>query len=240
MKIVQFTDIHIGVKHQKTRDVNVRRNLKKVLNAIASENADMVVLSGDLCFKEPRSVIYAWINRQLIKRSIDPIVMPGNHDDSVMLGQQFKMPITGNEVYFDRQFGETRIVFLDTARGVMSMDQWAWLENHVESAKKLLIFMHHPPVYAHVPFMDDNHGFGQQKKFQELIARRKDCVEVFCGHYHVDKSISMRNLHVHITPSCFFQIRDDLKDFRVDHLRIGYRVIVLDDSGAVSHGVRYL
>ena len=59
MKIVQFTDIHIGAKNEVTRDADVRHNLKVVLKAIAKENADMVVLSGDLCFKEPRADTYS-------------------------------------------------------------------------------------------------------------------------------------------------------------------------------------
>ena len=121
----------------------------------------------------------------------------------------------------------------------MSREQWSWLEMHVKTAPKLIIFMHHPPVNANVPFMDNDHAFSEQSKFQELLAQRNDSVEVFCGHYHVDKSISRGNLHVHITPSCFFQIRDDIIEFGVDHHRIGYRVIEIDD-GAVFHGVRYL
>jgi Icc protein len=240
MKIIQFTDIHIGTKHEETRDVNVRRNLKRVLKAVAMENADNVVLTGDLCFKEPREETCVWISKQLAKRDIDPIVIPGNHDDSVMLGRHFKMPVTGEEVYFARQHRDMRILYLDTARGIMSEDQWRWLAEHVNSAAKMMVFMHHPPVFAHVPFMDESHAFTQQERFQELLAERNDCVEIFCGHYHVDKSISIGNLHVHITPSCFFQIRDDIAEFGVDHLRIGYRLIMLDDDGAVSHRVKYL
>jgi len=239
MKIVQFTDIHIGSKNEVTRDVDVRGNLKSVLKAIAKENADMVVLSGDLCFREPSAKVCKWINKQLRKRSLSPIVIPGNHDDSVMLAHHFDMPLTGDEVYFDRETDGMRILFLDTGRGTMSEEQWSWLHNHVISANNLMIFMHHPPVKANVPFMDNNHAFSEQERFQKLLAHHNDCIEIFCGHYHVDKSISIGNLHVHITPSCFFQIRDDLIEFGVDHLRIGYRVIEVDD-GAVFHGVRYL
>jgi len=239
MKIVQFTDIHIGSKKENTRNVDVRGNLKSVLKAIAREEADMVVLSGDLCFNEPEAGNYKWIKKQLTKRNINPIVIPGNHDDSVMIAQQFDMPLNGSEVYFDRDLNGTRILFLDTGKGEMSEEQWSWLRDSLATDLKLMIFMHHPPVYSNVPFMDDNHAFAQQEKFQELLAVRNDCIEVFCGHYHVDKSISFGNLHVHITPSCFFQIREDIKGFGVDHDRIGYRVIEVN-GGIISHGVKYL
>jgi len=239
MKIVQFTDIHIGAKGENTRNVDIRENLKSVLKSIAGEEADMVVLTGDLCFNEPRRNTYKWIKKQLNKRGIDPFVIPGNHDDSVMLAHHFDMPLIDSEVYFKHEVNGTCILFLDTAIGKMSPAQWAWLENHVHSAHKLVIFMHHPPVHANVPFMDGTHAFEEQEKFQELLAQRQDTVEIFCGHYHVDKSISLRNLHVHITPSCFFQIRDDIKDFGVDHYRIGYRVIEMSNE-LISHSVRYL
>lgn len=239
MKIVQFTDIHIGAKNAVTRDVDVRGNLKSVLNAIKNENADMVVLTGDLCFKEPRAGTYKWIKKQLRKRSISPVVIPGNHDDSIMIARHFDMPLIGVEVYFDHQVDGTTILFLDTGRGEMSDKQWSWLQSHVVSAEKLVIFMHHPPINARVPFMDNKHAFIEQEKFQELLSQRDDCIEVFCGHYHVHKSVSHGNLHVHITPSCFFQIRDDIIEFGVDHHRIGYRVIEIGE-GIVSNGVRYL
>jgi 3',5'-cyclic-AMP phosphodiesterase len=239
MKIVQFTDIHIGAKEEETRNVDVRKNLDAVLAAIADENADMHVLTGDLCFKEPGEDIYSWIGKQLAEQNIHPLVIPGNHDNSVMLAHHFDMPLTGSEVYFERETGDTRILFLDTGRGKMSSRQWSWLGDRINSQGKLMIFMHHPPVHTFVPFMDDNHAFAQQDKFQQLLACRNDCVDVFCGHYHVDKSVALGNLHVHITPSCFFQIRDDIEEFGVDHYRIGYRVIEVD-GGVLAHGVRYL
>jgi len=65
MKIVQFTDPHIGGVDQDTHNVDTRSNFIRTLEAIRNEKADSVVLTGDLCFKEPRREVYEWIKEKL-------------------------------------------------------------------------------------------------------------------------------------------------------------------------------
>ena len=99
--------------------------------------------------------------------------------------------------------------------------------------------MHHPPAICGVPYMDLNHSFKQIDRFQKLVKSIGKHIEVFCGHYHVDKVIEVSNMRIHITPSTFFQIRDDIEEFGVDHYRIGYRLMDLNGLD-LSHEVVYL
>jgi Icc protein len=87
--------------------------------------------------------------------------------------------------------------------------------------------------------MDNNHSFKQNERFQSLVQGIGKGVEIFCGHYHVDKIVELPNMRIHITPSTFFQIRDDIEDFGVDHYRIGYRLLDLSPK-QLKHEVIYL
>ena len=239
MRIIQLTDIHIGMPGQDTRDVDTRRNLAAILDVIQQANPDEIVLSGDVCFKEPREEVCDWVRDQFTSRDLRPYVITGNHDESSMIAKCFDMPLLDNEVYYEHTWDGTKILFLDTGRALMSDQQWDWLERKIDFEGRLIIFAHHPPVYAYVPYMDTTHAFKEMDRFVQTIARRQGDVHLFCGHYHVSKSISVGNLHVHITPSCFFQIRDDIEDFGVAGYDIAYREIRLDGS-VISHSVKWV
>ncbi|MDX1407999.1 MAG: metallophosphoesterase [Saprospiraceae bacterium] len=236
MRCIQFTDPHIGMPGDDTFDVDVRTNFRRILSAIAEEKADYVVLTGDLCFREPRQEIYDWVYDAIAESGLKIHLIPGNHDDQDMMGSTFGLSIreTG-EIYYSKNLGGHQCMFLDTGVGQMSDAQWSWfLEQSDKASGPLIVFMHHPPAFCDVPYMDRKHGFMQNARFQARILSLKVPVHVFCGHYHVDRSVSIANMHVHITPSCFFQINSRNTEFEVDHKRIGYRRIFLADSSVIS------
>ena len=239
MRIIQFTDVHVGMSDQDTRGINTRENFTKILDVIKEAQPDKLVLTGDVCFKEPREEVCYWVKEELEARGLTPFVITGNHDTSAMIAKCFDMPLVGSEVYYEQQWGDTKCLFLDTGLAVMSEEQWSWFESKIDFDGRLIIFAHHPPMYAAVPYMDVNHAFKQNDRFKSLISRRNRDVHLFCGHYHVSKSISNGNLHVHITPSTFFQIRDDMEDFGVASYDIAYREIQLD-NGVLRHSVKWL
>lgn len=234
MKLIQITDIHIGKPGENTRDVDVRDNLMRIGQAIVREDPDALIISGDLCFKDANSEIYYWIREQINALSKDLIshtyVLNGNHDDAKILAASFgfENELHGGELYFKKAWDGLPVLFLDSGTGEMSADQYQWIEEELGSGpERVLIFMHHPPLEAGVPFMDRVHRFRQTEIIMELFANSGKQIQCFCGHYHVDKTIVVGNTTVYLTPSTFFQIRQDIEDFGVDHYRIAYRVIEL-------------
>lgn len=240
MKIMQVTDVHIGRSSEDTHGVDVKRNLDHVLEEAVRLKPDSVVLTGDLCFKGPHEDIYRYIHQRLSNFGIDPIIIPGNHDSSGMLSEEFDIELCGeNEIFFKYEWKGRTVIFLDTGKGEMSNVQYEWFENTLRGASSPLIFMHHPPAICGVPYMDINHSFKQIGRFQKLVRSVGKDVEIFCGHYHVDKVIELSHMRIHITPSTFFQIRDDIEEFGVDSYRIGYRLLGLE-NGTLSNKVVYL
>ena len=242
MKLIQITDLHIGLENQNTRDVDVRKNFIHILEAIEKESADQIIITGDFCYKEPIAEIYEWIYQSLESRDLNYLIIPGNHDDNAMMEKTFssKLHETSKELFYHKKFENWDALFLDTGPATMSYEQFNWLRNSLEKMDgDCLIFMHHPPVHCKTPFMDNNHAFKQIESFADALSLYTYQAQIFCGHYHILKDISVGNMHVHVTPSLFFQIRQDRQEFEIDHYNIAYRVIELEEDRVYS-SVKYL
>lgn len=241
MKIIQITDLHIDEENGFPYDIDVRKNFLRILNAVKKQKPDHLVVSGDLCYRDPRVDIKKWIREVLNYSGLEYSVIAGNHDDSTMMAEVFNLNhlLSENEIYFAKRIKKETILFLDTGKGSLSRKQSNWLKRQLKNADgDVLIFMHHPPVKAGVPFMDNRHPMQYIEKVQKIFFEHSANVHVFCGHYHVEKTIQLKNLSVHITPSCFFQIDQQSPEFKVDHHRIAYREIVLENQTLAST-VRY-
>jgi Icc protein len=200
------------------------------------------VLSGDLCYRDGESEIYRWIKSQIDDLNIPYEILSGNHDDPVMLAQEFQREdlLKGKELYFIKEFEGRPVLFLDTTTGSLSEEQLSWLQQELRGLKgEALIFMHHPPLEAGVPFMDQRHGLKNKEAVQQILFEHPHNVNIFTGHYHVEKIIRKKNIVVHITPSCFFQIGQQSPEFEVDHYRIGLREISWN-NGVMMNTVHYL
>lgn len=229
LRIIQITDLHIGKEGEDTFGVDVRGNFLKVLLEVNMHRPDFLVISGDLCFDTGQVEIYHWIRSVLDRLPIPTYVIPGNHDDSELLAEAFdqRSMLREGELFYHLNRHDLTFLFLDTGRGFCSQNQLDWLLRQVVNASSgLVIFMHHPPALAGVPFMDTNYPFQQIEQIEALLASYKGgMLPIFCGHYHVEKTILQNDLAIHITPSTFFQIDQNSLSFKVDHKRIAYRLI---------------
>ena len=245
MRIIQITDIHIGEEGEVTRDVDVRGNFMDMLHLAGHLQPDYLVFSGDLCYSTANANNYRWIREQIERLTLPYDIIPGNHDETALMAQVFDrshLLLPGGEMAFERNMSGFRFLFLDTSTGVLSQAQADWLAARLQTiTRRQIIFMHHPPLKAGVPFMDNHYPLQNPEVFLDVIAAcPQHPIHVFCGHYHVEKTVHSGYLHVHITPSTFFQIDGFRGDFGIDHYRPGMRVLDLSDDGALMHSVKYL
>lgn len=242
MRIVQLTDLHIGLEGEDTHGVDVRGNFLQILGKAQAQRPDLLVISGDLCYRDGDARIYAWIKGHLDQTGLPYEIMSGNHDDPALLARAFGREelLKGQELYFSRTYADRKILFLDTTTYHMSARQLEWLTAELSLiGGQALVFMHHPPLPSGVPFMDSKHGLRNMEAVQNVFFQHPYPVQVFTGHYHVDKVVAKRNLTVHITPSCFFQIGQRSEEFEVDHYRIALRTIDWS-NGMMMNAVHYL
>lgn len=242
MRILQLTDLHIGKEGEDTFGVDVRQNFLQILEQAKAHDPDLLVISGDLCYRDGDAAIYQWIKQQLDQAGVAYEILSGNHDDPAIMAQAFgREPLLkGQELYFKRHFQGRALLFLDTTTYQVSTAQLEWLAQELSQMNgPALIFMHHPPLPCGVPFMDSKHYLRNMEAVQAIFFRHPYPVQVFTGHYHVDKAVQKQNLTVYITPSCFFQIGQRSEDFEVDHYRIGLRTIDYS-NGTLLNAVHYL
>lgn len=242
MRILQITDLHLGHKGEDTDGVDVRANFEKILAAIPEHQPDHLVISGDLCYLDGDATIYQWIKGKLDQLGIPYDLISGNHDNPSLLAKTFAYNgrLKEGELYYLNVIAGEPVLFLDTTTRVVSKKQIAWLQKQLATyQQELIIFMHHPPVKGGVPFMDNKHYLKNMDEVQAVLTAHPYNLTIFTGHYHVEKTIRYKNLEVNITPSCFYQIDQQSKEFKVDHYRVGFRKIELEDK-MLRHTVCYL
>lgn len=241
MRILQITDLHIGLANQHPFDVDVRANFKQIIQQIRTQNADALMISGDLCYQDGDSAIYEWIKEELKSVDYPYYLLTGNHDDTKLMLDTFQLlpGSDGQHLYYQIEDSPMPCFCFDTGIGTISTSQLEWLSEALRLLQQpILIFMHHPPLPMGVPYMDNNHALSNGQDLCDLLTSYGHPVHIFTGHYHVDKTCSYQNLTVHITPSCFFQIDWRLPDFGVAHHRIAYRDIQVSANG-LTHGLMW-
>ncbi|MFW6222366.1 MAG: metallophosphoesterase [Bacteroidota bacterium] len=236
-RIAQLSDLHITIKGESAYDVDVRQNFMNIYNALVSEQAtyDYIVITGDICFREGQQEIYEWLKQYLDKLEKPCYIIPGNHDKKDVLKSVFTRQYfhIHDEIYYTVDFPLGKAFFLDTSEGVLSKAQLEWFQQQADSTtcKQCLIFMHHPPVYTGIQYMEEHFALENKKEFEQLL-NSYDQKEffVFCGHYHAEKTIKTRNVLTMIAPASFFQMDQESKDFKIDSYRIGWRNICWSDE----------
>ena len=236
MRIFQMTDLHIGQENENPNGIDVRENFLQILQRIEKYAPDSIVISGDLSYRKGDKKTYRWIRDQLAGSGYPLYVIAGNHDDASLLGSVFHpdKPLTAdNKLYYFVKKREELFLYLDTANGMLGKEQMDWIREITGRYQpdRLFVFMHHPPVPAGVPHMDDGYALKDGDTFAAWCQVLNRPVYVFTGHYHVSKSLVLGRLFIQICPSSFFQIDETSTQFLSEHQVPGFTVIdVLPDS----------
>jgi Icc protein len=244
IKIAQLTDIHIPEHGVKPFDKDAHQHFKMTLEKIRESEPDLLVVTGDLCYRYGIRDVYTWIKDQLDASDLSYRVIGGNHDDSAMMARVFGSELndkTGESYYFEH-FKGLDLYYLDSARGFFSQAQWDWLADNLKGKKGYpIIFMHHPPFKCGVRHMDDNYAFQQPDKIIELFRAQDSIFQLFCGHYHVERTIYSPPFNVHITPSTLFALDPDSISAKFVHYTPGFRTIqYIPENQEIRHFTTYL
>ncbi len=238
MRIAFLTDMHLGAEGELVQGVDVRQNFLRALETVAELKPNCLVLGGDICDAKGDPATYAWVRKQIDQLPFPNYVIAGNHDNSVIMAEVFnkRHDLTSGELYYALPLEGRPALFLDSSKGEFSATQWDWLREYFLALRdtNIVIFMHHPPLPADVLFMDRKYAFRQSDEFLELVRDLPCHVTVVCGHYHVEKVVQRGNLLVLLSPSTFYQLKQDTPEFAVDSYQIGIREINLTTHGTNS------
>ena len=244
MKICLITDIHIDAPGELPIGLDTRLQFVQTIQKIKEKKYDFMIVAGDLCHKTGIKETYLWIKSLLDETSIPYCVIPGNHDTSPVLAEVFGLDgeLLDEELYYDRKFVDGNVIFLDTSKGMMSDTQFKWLEEKIESSPETVtICMHHPPLISHSNHMEPTYMFSQMERFENLCSKYSDKkFQIFCGHYHMERTIIKNNITLFITPSTFVQIDPDSFEFRKLGDSFGYREIWITEGQCYYTNVVYI
>lgn len=238
-RICQITDIHITFKKDKTiGGIDVVYNFETILKRIVQYAPDLIVLTGDLCFSRNDKQIYRYVKEKLDATGLDYCVMTGNHDKTAPLAEAFNCETVYGDLYYKRDIDGYRLLFTDSSRHKVSSFQLSALKDDLKTDLKPILFIHHPPAIAGVPFMDRKYPLQNMDALQNVLAGYDGDIPVFCGHYHNEREFQKGNLLINMTPSSYFQISDKSKHFKLESKKSGWRNITLGE--AVTSEVLYL
>ncbi len=227
MRIIQITDLHLPGpgdvdEKQVDRAWGAWSEMQKTVDELG---ADLIVNTGDICRNEPQSEIYSRYFKGLESMSTPMIHLGGNHDALDMLdpfgSQKTEQKHAGFELLFlhcksDRVLSEHQLLLMDRLK---------------KGNIPLVIFMHYPPLYAGCPYMDRGHAFSDIETLLPALSRANRPSYIFCGHYHMARTLNSGALRVHITPSPYMNIDPAYRE-RVDSdlYRRPYREITLHEG----------
>ena len=234
MKIVQITDLHCGHPYEYPNDIDVRKNFQTICNKISSLDADLIVITGDLCLSKGDESIYRWIKSKLDEIRVPYHVLPGNHDSLKEMQFVFgpiQFPLVINT-------GNWQHLYIDSSSGKITKQELKAIEDSISMSSNRVVWMHHPPLHMGVPHMDRKYALKNGAELIDLLTHDGTRAHFFCGHYHVDKQFLGEKFTITTTPSLYFQIDWTKKKLAVDHHRIGFNYIELHDN-FITNGVKY-
>ncbi len=240
IRFCQISDLHIPQKGDYPFSVDVRQNFKIALKKIINLAPDFLAVTGDICRSESELNIYKWLKKELEKSKQKYFIISGNHDLSKDLAEVFKLKkfLKNNELYFQKDFKNLNLIFLDSSVGTMSDTQLKWLKKQIEYSfsknLKPLIFMHHPPIKTGVLFMDKTAPFRSSKEFEDILKQFDYKFDIFCGHYHSDRIITTEKMIIHQAPSLFFQIEGDIPEFNKKTEFVGFKIYEIDEQKLID------
>jgi len=235
-RIAHITDLHLSLDEPAPHGVRVWDNLDRVLSAAVSDGAEFIVFGGDLALYEGNRAIYRALAKRLESLEIDFVLQAGNHDSPDLFPEAFGRRYRTRTQSMDMTVEWRGLAFflLDSSSGELSDTQIQWINTAWRTrTAKAAVFIHHPVLTGMHRYMDANFALRNSDDIQSVLGAIPGPVPVFCGHYHMDHTLTKRTVTQWITPATYVQIDPVAADFQVQDNGPGYRLIDFSPSGEI-------
>jgi 3',5'-cyclic-AMP phosphodiesterase len=248
-RILQLSDVHrFADPDERLFGIPTRELFEDVLAHVERSGLrpDHVVVTGDHTHDELPET-YAAVREELAPFLDRLWLLPGNHDDRVVLRAAFgdRIPADGNgRVTFSFRAGDWLCLGLDTqvpgaVGGRLGAEQVDWIRAQLADhrPRAAVLFMHHPPVDLGLAWLD-RIGVEDADLLRALLVEEPRIRLVCCGHVHHESSNRVGSAEVVTVPSTGLQFSPtgDVAEFVA--APPGYRVIELGDDGYSTTVVR--
>jgi len=224
-RIAHITDTHLDDPSALGRGIDPRKNLTDVLETIVTQNIDELVFTGDIGGPET----LGWFFDKLEEYKPGFKITLGNHDAFTDAVKHFTHPSEGvNELYYSEEDEYYKHIFMDSSSGTVSMAQLDWLSQQVTTAKKIVVFIHHP-ILGLDTAVDTVYPLHNRDDVQQLLQQSRQQVTVFCGHYQMPDKRSSGKIIQYITPAVSFQVKKFAREIEVTTNLFAFRIITLTE-----------
>lgn len=214
LKFVQLSDVHYYTGSNNTTYKMIGESPKLLDDAIEQINTtpdvSFVMFTGDLIDKPFEKELSAFLPHTQ-KLNAPWYFAFGNHDTMMggYLTPSVYMQLINkyNKNYkFEKSYYSFipqkgfKVIVLDTIirdrltpNGRLGDEQLKWLDNELKNSKKdiVLIFMHVPVVE---PYVSPDHRLIDADKMENILAKYKNPIGIFQGHYHGAKITQKGNI----------------------------------------------
>lgn len=233
-QIAYITDVHLDERSLSNRGINTRRNWEVVITDVAARGIDRVVFGGDI--GEPSATKWFFDSLQ----GFDFTLTLGNHDSFLEVAKFFTIETDSKqqELYYSQENDTYKFIYLDSRSATISQKQLEWFKKEVHTAKKIILFIHHPLLAVDV-FVDKKYPLSNRAELVAELINLKIEVTVFCGHYHCEDTATVKNIRQYVAPACSYQIEKGTKDFSANDHAFGYRIITLSTTHIATEVVMF-
>jgi 3',5'-cyclic-AMP phosphodiesterase len=245
-KVIQISDCHLysDLNKQGYAGINPYLSLRKVLADVAKQQADFLIVSGDLS-ADGSVASYQHFHALWQQSGIACpfVVLPGNHDSLEVMATQFSAHNLWSSYPFLQPLtlGRWQIQFINTktssSKGYVPPAQIEAFSQalSVSDSPQLLVVHHHPlPCNAWM----DAHGWENAAQLLAVIETAPQLKGLIYGHIHSAKHEKLGTCDLLACPSTCWQWAMQAEFAHSTDLP-GYRIITLENSGELnSHVIR--
>lgn len=242
--LLQITDCHLlADKEANYRGQNPYQNFLAVLAVAAQQQADALLLTGDLA-QDEKPATYQLICKALPAWPTPIYYCSGNHDDPKAMQMAFKQAPFAEQKSFT--LGNWQIILLnsklpyDTGEGKIDQQQLEFLQQQLQQHqdKFIVIAVHHHvlPVNGHM----DNYALQNVDQLLALLTEFDNVKVVLSGHVHQQFEQDYQGIKFLTAPSTCYQITPGAKKYQPDNVAPGFRVVTLLDDGSFDTVVQKL
>ncbi len=245
IRLLQVTDMHLQQEPScLMRGANVEARFQQVIHQIEQENADFLLLTGDLTHHAPAA--YDRLSSCLQGLPFPARWIPGNHD---LVDEMVRFSDLGyNQKVIVR--GDWRIILLDSTSqpdgrggGALSPEELDFLNTQLAiltEQQHVLLVLHHHPVTVQSEWMD-RIGLANHKAFWALLDTYSQVKGVVFGHVHQEFQQHRGNVKLLACPATAPQFKPfSASAITEDDPRFmgpAYRRIQLYDDGKIQSEV---
>lgn len=231
-RIAQITDSHLSEDWPAQHGADADTNMKLILQDVGARGIRHVIFTGDIGHPDGYERFFALL------KDFDFRVIPGNHDKFADIRPHY-LPgylIERAEMYHAEEDENFKSIFLDSSSDSVSDIQLQWLETELDTAKKVLLFIHHPILQV-LTAVDFKYPLLNREAVKNVLTRGGRNITVFSGHYHTDDFTKEENISQYVTPAASVQMEKNPLEIVVHSRYYGYRIIELDGETVTTEVV---